>query len=162
MRWRGPSSLLSLCCYALMPVCLAAHVLRLLLLLPVVAAAPTHEGGAEVSEEQVVWEDEEDGGGMPRVPVGMSELSLAPRNHLSSDEYRVRYQKHVHRLPRRPTAWDMACYTPKAMSMFFVRLCDAFGFKVRAHAWDFAPSSVQRSSRLLMLGGLPDACRWVC
>lgn len=48
----------------------------------------------------------------------------------TDDDSQAKYLKHVHKLPEDPRWWDYVSFFPKSISRFFVRLVDAFGFKV--------------------------------
>jgi hypothetical protein len=54
-----------------------------------------------------------------------------PKERKDSAYHNERYQLFVHHLPDSPKWWDYLCYIPLSIRMFFIRLVDAFGIKVR-------------------------------
>lgn len=96
-----------------------------------IGTAPTHDSAGLGALEDG---DDDEGRGVP----SKSDITADSLEPLTSDEYRLKYSTHVHRLPHEAKAMDYALYMPKAMRMFFLRLTDAFGFKVR-HAGTHLP-----------------------
>jgi hypothetical protein len=77
----------------------------------------------------------------------------------SPDEYRARYQAHVHRLPPHPKLRDYVLFIPLAVYKFVNRLCDAFGYKVSRQRGKKGGGSILFG---LVLGRWWDACACSC